>query len=329
MPQFKDIRGHQQIIRHLQNAINLNKVSHAYIFNGEEGSGKNILASTFAMALQCDRKEAEPCLECRSCRQAENRNQPDIIRITHEKPNSIGVEDIRVQLNADIMIKPYSSPYKIYIIDEAEKLTVQAQNALLKTIEEPPAYAVIMLLTTNADEFLPTILSRCVSLNLKTVEDADIKKYLMEELQIPDYQADLCTAFAQGNMGKAIKLASAENFNQIKDETVQLLKYINEMEISEIVEAIKKISTHKLDVQDYFDLIMIWYRDVLLFKATSDVDSLIFKDEVRYIQKQANRSSYEGIEAIINALENAKARLNANVNFDLVMELLLLTIKEN
>jgi len=329
MPQFKYIRGHQQIIRHLQNAINLNKVSHAYIFNGEEGSGKNILASTFAMALQCDRKEAEPCLECRSCRQAENRNQPDIIRITHEKPNSIGVEDIRVQLNADIMIKPYSSPYKIYIIDEAEKLTVQAQNALLKTIEEPPAYAVIMLLTTNADEFLPTILSRCVSLNLKTVEDADIKKYLMEELQIPDYQADLCTAFAQGNMGKAIKLASAENFNQIKDETVQLLKYINEMEISEIVEAIKKISTHKLDVQDYFDLIMIWYRDVLLFKATSDVDSLIFKDEVRYIQKQANRSSYEGIEAIINALENAKARLNANVNFDLVMELLLLTIKEN
>lgn len=329
MPQFKDIRGHQQIIRHLQNAINLNKVSHAYIFNGEEGSGKNILASTFAMALQCDRKEAEPCLECRSCRQAENRNQPDIIRITHEKPNSIGVEDIRVQLNADIMIKPYSSPYKIYIIDEAEKLTVQAQNALLKTIEEPPAYAVIMLLTTNADEFLPTILSRCVSLNLKTVEDADIKKYLMEELQIPDYQADLCTAFAQGNMGKAIKLASAENFNQIKEETVQLLKYINEMEISEIVEAIKKISAHKLDVQDYFDLIMIWYRDVLLFKATSDVDSLIFKDEVRYIQKQANRSSYEGIEAIINALENAKARLNANVNFDLVMELLLLTIKEN
>lgn len=329
MPRFKDITGHQQIIRHLQNAIKLNKVSHAYIFNGEEGSGKNVLAMTFAMALQCEKKLGEPCLECRFCKQAENGNQPDIIKITHEKPNSIGVEDIRVQLNSDIMIKPYSSPYKIYIIDEAEKLTVQAQNALLKTIEEPPAYAVIMLLTSNADEFLPTILSRCISLNLKNVDDSEVKKYLIENLQIPDYKADICAAFAQGNIGKAIKLASAEDFNQIKDETIQLMKYINDMEIGEIVDAVKRISSHKLEVQDYLDLIMIWYRDVLVFKATADANSLIFKDEVRHIQKQANRSSYEGIEAIIHALDTAKARLNANVNFDLVMELLLLTIKEN
>lgn len=329
MAGFRDIIGHQQIIEHLQNAIQLNKVSHAYIFNGEQGAGKKLLADTFAKTLQCREQGTEPCMKCQSCKQAETRNQPDIIYVSHEKPNTVSVEDIREQLNGTISIKPYSSPYKIYIVDEAEKLTVQAQNALLKTIEEPPAYAVILLLTTNADAFLPTILSRCVVLNLKPVQDVLVKKYLMEQMEIPDYQADICVAFAQGNIGKAKKLASSENFTQIKDHALHLIKYIPDMEIYEIIEGIKSISEFKLDIHDYLDIIMIWYRDVLMFKATQDANMLVFEDEVNTIQKQADKSSYEGLERIIHGLEKAKVRLNANVNFDLTMELLLLTIKEN
>lgn len=141
-------------------------MSHAYIINGEKGSGKKLLAGIFAQTLQCQEKGTEPCMHCQSCLQAQSMNQPDIIRVTHEKPNTISVEDIRGQLNGDIQIKPYSSPYKIYIVDEAEKLSPQAQNALLKTIEEPPAYAVILLLTANTGMLLPTILSRCVVLDL-------------------------------------------------------------------------------------------------------------------------------------------------------------------
>ena len=99
-------------------------------------------------------------------------------------------------------------------MDEAEKMNQQAQNALLKTIEEPPAYAVILLLTINAESFLPTILSRCVTLNLKAVPDEKIKKFLMAHYQIPDYQADVCVAFAQGNVGKAIQLAATDDFNE-------------------------------------------------------------------------------------------------------------------
>ena len=142
MAGFSEILGHEQIIEHLQNAIKLQKVSHAYILDGEEGAGKNMLARAFAQTLQCERGGTEPCGECHSCKQAMSGNQPDIITVTHEKPASIGVEDIRGQLCGDIQIKPYSSPYKIYIVDEAEKMTVQAQNALLKAIEEPPAYGV-------------------------------------------------------------------------------------------------------------------------------------------------------------------------------------------
>lgn len=329
MAVFQDIIGQKQLVEHLQNAISAKKVSHAYIINGERSSGKEFIAGIFAQALQCEKGQDNPCGECHSCKQAMSGNQPDIIRVTHEKPNTIGVEDIRNKINNDIGIKPYSSPYKIYIMNEGEKMTVQAQNALLKTIEEPPAYAVIMILTTNLEALLPTVLSRCVVLNMKPVSDELVKKYLMEQLRIPEYKADVCVAFARGNIGKAKALASSEEFDNIKNEAVTLLKYIREMEITDIVTAIRKISEYKMEINDYLDILAVWYRDVLLFKATNDANHLIFKDEIQFIRKIADQSTYEGIEIIIDALEKAKLRLQANVNFDLTIELLLLTIKEN
>ena len=329
MGTFKDVVGHKDIINYIRNAVREDKVSHAYILNGERGAGKKMLADLFAATLLCEKGGPDPCNECHSCRQAESGNHPDIIKVTHEKPNSISVDDIREQVNNTIMIKPYQGPYKVYIIPQADMMTPQAQNALLKTIEEPPEYAVIMLLTENADTLLPTINSRCVMLKLRNIKDTLIKKYLMETMQVPDYKADMCTAFAQGNMGRAIMLANSEHFNEIRDEAVQLLKYINEMELSEIVQAVSRITAYKLEINDYLDIIMIWYRDVLLYKATKDMDKVVFKDQLKYIKERAKRSSYEGIELIIESLEKAKARLKANVNFDLVMELLFLTIKEN
>ena len=329
MAGFQDILGHEQIIEHLQNAIKTDKVSHAYILDGPDMSGKKMIADAFSMTLECEKKGTEPCMECHSCKQALGKNQPDIIYLQHEKPNTISVDDIRSQINNDIGVKPYSSPYKVYIVDEAEKMNVQAQNALLKTIEEPPAYAVILLLTNNAEIFLPTILSRCVRLSLKAVPDEKIKAYLMENYEVPDYKADVCVAFAQGNVGKAIELAESEDFNEIKNSALQLIKRLDDIELYEMTEAVKQISNYKLQINDYFDLMMIWYRDVLLYKATADVNKLIFKEEVYEIKKEASRSSYGGIENILEALEKAKIRLNANVNFDLVIELLLLTIKEN
>ena len=329
MPAFKDIVGHEQIIEHLQNAITMDKVSHAYILNGPDKSGKMMIAEAFARALLCEKQDPDGCGECRSCRQSDDRNNPDIIYVKHDKPNTISVDDIRTQLNNDIVIKPYSNQYKIYIVDEAEKMNQQAQNALLKTIEEPPAYAVIMLLTTNADSFLQTIRSRCITLNLKSVKNDVIKSYLMTEKKIPDYQADVCAAFAQGVVGKAIKLASSDDFNELKESALSLIKRLDDIDLYEMGEAIKQISDYKLQVQDYFDLITVWYRDVLYMKATNDVNGLIFKDEVYDIKKQASKHSYHGIETIIEALDKAKLRINANVNFDLVIELLLMTIKEN
>lgn len=331
MSGFKDVVGHRNIIQYIGNAVTSDTVSHAYILNGEKGAGKKLLANLFAMSLQCQNRESDgdACGKCQSCKQAMSGNQPDIIRVRHEKPTTISVDDIREQLNNDIVIKPYSSRYKVYIIADADMMSVQAQNALLKTIEEPPEYAVIMLLTENAEVLLPTIRSRCVMLKLRNIKDQLVKKYLMEQMEIPDYKADICVAFAQGNMGKAIALATSDYFNEIKEEAVHLLREIDEMQVEDLMEAVKRCTAYKLEISDYLDVISIWYRDVLIYKATKNVDRVVFSDQLKYIKQRASKSSYEGIELILDAIEKAKARLKANVNFELVMELLLLTIKEN
>lgn len=208
-------------------------------------------------------------------------------------------------------------------------MTVQAQNAILKTIEEPPEYAVIILLTDNEQGFLDTIRSRCVLIQLKPVPDEQVKKYLMEHVEIPDYQADICAAFAQGNIGKAERLATSEDFNAIKASAMKLIRKAGTMSISDIIEYVKEVQDYKISIQDYLDILALWYRDMVYFKATKDVNGIIFQDELRTIRETVKLCSYEGVEEVMQAIETAKTRLAANVNFDLTMELLFLVIKEN
>jgi DNA polymerase-3 subunit delta' len=151
----------------------------------------------------------------------------------------------------------------------------------------------------------------------------------MKYVQVPDYKAEVCAAFARGNIGKAKILASSEEFDKIKTEAIALLKHIDEMNINDISKTIKQMNEYKLEINDFLDILAIWYRDALMFKATADANNLIFRDEIRFIKQTASRSTYEGLEIILKALDKAKSRLSANVSFDLTMELLLLTIKEN
>lgn len=325
---FNNVIGHEEIIRHLQNAIKTGKISHSYIFAGEPGSGKRLLAGIYAMTLQCEAGGENACGKCESCKRAIGKNHPDIIMVKHEKPNTISIDEIREQVVNDVDIKPYSSPHKIYIIPDAEIMTPQAQNALLKTIEEPPEYAVIMLLTSNIDGLLPTIRSRCVHLDLKVVDDGLVKKYLMEHLHIPDYQAEIDASFAHGSIGKAKEAATSQEFADITQKALKILKYADSMEVYELTEAIKNLSSEKQNINDYLDIFQFWFRDVLMFKATREIDNLVFKQEINYIREQASQRSYENLEKILEALDKTKVRLRANVNTELALELLFLTIRE-
>lgn len=329
MLELKEILGHEPIKEHFFNAVLTGNISHAYILSGEAGMGKKSLANAFALALLCEKGQADPCRQCHACKQVMSGNHPDLIYVTHEKPASIGVDDVRRQINDTIQVKPYSSAHKIYIVDEAEKMTVQAQNALLKTIEEPPAYAVILLLTTNAEAFLPTILSRCVQLKLKPLKDGEVKDYLVSRMGVELSQAEIYAAFARGNLGKAIHLADSEDFRHLYGELLDLLKNLKKSDISELLERIRKMKEDKLDIHQCLDFMQMWYRDVLMYKTTKDINLLIFKDEFSTVNAMSTVSGYEGLERILTAIDKARIRLDANVNMELVMELLLLTMKEN
>lgn len=329
MHTFNDLIGQEQIKEHLQKALSTNQLNHAYIISGEKGSGKEFIAKIFAAAINCTGEGEKPCCKCHSCMQASAGNHPDIKTIVKDKTTVISVDAIREQINQDAVIRPFGSGKKIYIIKDADNMNPQAQNALLKTIEEPPEYVVFMLLTAYPDRLLPTIHSRCVELTTKSVEPRLVRKFLLEQVGAEDYKVDVCIAFARGNVGKAKQLASSEEFENIKNESVNLLRNIKNMEVDEISDTVARLSELKLSVQDFFDILYIWYRDVLLYKATKDVSNLTFKDEIRDIIKQASESSYDGIETIIEAIDTASRRINAKVNFDLTMELLLLTIRDN
>lgn len=330
----KRVLGQNHIKKHFENAIKMGKISHAYIINGEVGSGKMRLAKDFAKALQCENNAPEnesrsgrACNECKSCKQTESLNQPDIKYVTYEK-TGIGVDEIRVQINSDVDIKPYSSRYKIYIVPESETMTVQAQNALLKTIEEPPEYAIIILLTTNAEIFLPTILSRCVLLNMKPVKDEAIKNQLMSSYGVSAHEASVAAMFSAGNPGKAIKLIASQDFNDLKKCVIESLRSLKDGGMDVVSSNVMQAAEFKKEIQEYFELLRIWFRDILMYKSVNNPDVLIFQEEYQGIREMAENFTFYDIDIILKSITQAEKRVHANVNFDMTLNVLLLTIKE-
>lgn len=326
---YASIIGREDVKQRLKAAAQSDRVAHSYIFSGEAGTGKKYIVKLFAMALQCESHTGEPCMECRSCKLALAGNHPDIVFITHEKPASIGVDEIRKQLVEEAEIRPYCSSKKIYLIPDASKMTVQAQNALLKTLEEPPEYCHIFLIADNTDVLLPTIRSRCVEIGIHPATKEETKAYLTHDMLLPDHDAEMIAVFSQGNIGKARKLANSGDFKEKLAESVRFLKNSKDMDAISRIEFDKKIAADKQGIYDYLELFNIWFRDVLYFKAANDPERLVFRDELKDIRHRAAVSSYEGLMQIIQSIETAKNRLQANVNPELVLELLFLTIWEN
>lgn len=324
MAAFSNIIGHEQLVSYFLRSLEHGNISHAYILSGEDGMGKMTLTKAFAQALLCETRNA--CGHCDSCLRFASGNHPDMIYVTHEKENSIGVEEIRQQVISDTEIRPYYGGYKIYVIDEAEKLTPSAQNALLKTIEEPPEYVIIILLSSHEESFLQTILSRCITLRLRPLSDAAVADYLKQHYALEQHQASIYAAFARGNLGKAITLADSERFMEMHGKTIEILKNIYDRPLYQSLNDLKDL---KDEIHEVLDTMKLWYRDVMVFKATQDSNLLIFKEEQKAIKKMADHSSFNGLDEIQNAIEKAQVRLKANVGFELVAELLLLTLQEN
>ena len=322
-----EILGNDSLLASLRQIAKMQQVSHSYILNGSEGTGKRLIADWFAQLLQCS-GEGKPCGRCMACLQAISGSHPDIIHVGHEKPNLISVDDIRIGINQTMQVRPYSGNYKIYIVDEAEKMNVQAQNALLKTIEEPPDYGVILLLTTNAASFLPTILSRCVRLDVKPLSDEKVVEKLMDR-GIPEADARRIARLSGGSCGQAFSMSESETFRGMSESVFSILRQLDQLRVRDIHEFLGEIGKYRDETENALSLIEFWFRDILVMITGHDAGQLQFREEQENIAREAARISPNGILKVFDAIQETRERLNANVNYELSMELLLLTMRDN
>ena len=328
---FSEIIGQDIIVSHLQNALRTGGVSHAYILNGAKGSGRRMIARSFSAVLMCEdpqedeKGNLEPCGACLACIQTASGSHPDIITLEREKENTIGVNDIR-KMRTDVQIKPYSAAHKVYIIPDAEKMTPAAQNALLKTLEEPPSYAVILLLADGTTAFLPTIRSRCVTLPMRPVPEKAVEECLVERFDASPERARLCARFSGGSIGRAALLLDNENFSALRDRTISFLRDIDQKDAADIAAFAKETAAEGL-TQDLIDFVLTWIRDLLVCRSTNRTENLIFTDEVQYIIEAAPGASWKGLQAASEAVFRARRRLASNVNEELTLQMMLLEIR--
>ncbi len=327
-----DIAGQTVALTHLKNALKKDQISQAYMLIGEPGMGKKTIAESFAESILCEERkpgEYEHCGKCRSCHQVETGNHPDCIFVTHEKSNLISVDEIREQLVSDVEIKPYQSSKKVYIVPDAEMMNEQAQNALLKTLEEPPEYAVIILLVANADLMLPTLLSRSIKLPLAPLPDQVIEEKLIKDYYIQKYRTSSIVKFARGNLGRAIEMSENDDFIEDKNTASDIMKKVVKTESYQWKDWIDELSKDKVRLPFFLGLFMDWYRDILMAKSGAGRERLMFADEESVITEEAGEYDYEGLKYCIEAIEDAQAKVRANVKLSLVLENLFNTLSLN
>lgn len=325
------IYGNDIIKKQLEEDIQYSHIRQAYMLSGEKGLGKKTLVQNFLLTLFClDKDDAtlEPCLKCPECKKILSGNHPDIIFLEHEQGKSIGVDKVRTVVQDTISIRPLSSAYKVYVIADAQLLTLQAQNALLKVLEEPPAYAVFILITDDETRLLETIRSRVTRLQMKPLADSMVRSYLDEYLDARDERSEIAVAFARGNLGRAISLYRDETFSEWYFRLMKIVKNIYEMNPASLrIEVVKLINACP-NLSEALDLLELWYRDLMLYMVTKDMNGLVFFSESKTFRFMASRGSALGAQEIMNRIQIARERLSANVNAELTMELLFLSIKE-
>ena len=291
---FQNILGNNKIKESLQESIKQNKVSHSYLFVGKSGIGKKMIAKEFAKAILClgDNKY---CDNCKSCLEFDGQNNPDFF-IVEPDGNTIKIDQIR-NMQKGVQEKPIISRSKVYIIDNADFMTKEAQNALLKTLEEPPEFVTIILIGENENEFLTTIKSRCMIIHFNSISDSDMEKYLQENYNM-NVTSNMLDVF-QGSIGKAIELKDKQ------EEYLIIEQAIENIEKEDLIDLIKKLDILYTSKDEIFD--MLDYINIILLKKS--------KENVKYTD-------------CIKIVENTKRRIDQNANYDMSIDNMLFNIWE-
>lgn len=306
---FEKIRGQRFAKKYLSNSIKSNMISHAYMFEGPSGVGKNTMARELAATLL----DMENLF-----------NSPDYIEITPDG-NSIKIAQIR-KLQSDILVKPYKS-YKIYVIDEAQKMTVEAQNALLKTLEEPPKYAIIILITNNKESLLDTIKSRCEIIKFTPIPLVEVADYLTQT-GVDKNRASLLANFSRGSMQKAIELSESEDFHIMRDEVQKYVETFLTGSMLDIMDIQNSIEKYKDNITNVLDLLVNYFRDIMMLKENVDSSMIINLDRLVFIKNMSTKITYSQLSKIIDIIEETKNKLRSNCNFNISIQVMTLNIYE-
>lgn len=306
---FRNIIGQEFAKKYLTNSINNNKLSHAYMFEGIDGIGKKKLADEL----------------CKILLNSENiDNSPDYINI-YPDGNSIKIAQIR-KLQTDIIIKPHKD-YKLYILNDAEKMTIEAQNALLKTLEEPPEYAIMILITSNKDALLDTIKSRCEILKFLPISLFDLKEYLIKT-GVEEQRAQLLATFSRGSIKKALELSESAEFAVMRDDIQSYIQTILDRNIVDILEIPGQMDKYKSEIINILDMVINYFRDIMLLKEKVDKSMIINSDKITFVQNMGKKISYSQVSKIIDIIEETKKKIRSNCNFNISIQVMALNIYE-
>ena len=306
---FNNIIGQEFAKKYMTNSIKNNKVNHAYMFEGIDGVGKNLFAKEFGkLLINVDNVD----------------NSPDYINI-EPTGSSIKIAQIR-ELQSDIIIKPHSK-YKIYVINHAEKMTVESQNALLKTLEEPPEYAIIILVTNNKESLLPTIKSRCEIIKFLPISIMELKNYLMDR-GVEEKRSVLLANFSRGSIEKALELSDSSDFSIMRDDIQKYIQYILDKNMVEILNISSDMDKYKDKVIIVLDMMINYFRDIMICKDRADKDMLINGDRITFIQNMSTKITYSQVSKIIDIIEETKRKMRSNCNFSVSIQVMALNIYE-
>ena len=306
---FENIIGQNLPKRYMTNSINNNKISHAYMFEGGEGIGKKEFAKEFASILM---------------KSSNIVNNPDYIEIKPEG-SSIKISQIR-KMQSDIVIKPHSE-YKIYVILNSDKMTLEAQNAILKTLEEPPKYAIIILIANNKEALLDTIKSRCEIIKFTPISEIDLKKYLIKQ-DIDEQRASIAASFSRGSIDKALELSKSSDFSIMREDIQQYIDIILEKDLFDILNTSNIIDKYKGEIHTVLDVMINYFRDVMILKEKIYKDTIINGDRITFVQNINKKISYSQVTKIIDIIEDIKKKLRSNCNFNISMQVMALNIYE-
>ena len=338
---FEDVAGQSHVTITLQNAIKENRIAHAYLFAGPRGTGKTTIAKIFAKAINCT-GENPPCNECSNCKEITLGDHPDVIEIDAASNN--GVNEVR-ELIDKVKYAPINAKYKVYIIDEVHMMTPEAFNALLKTLEEPPAHIVFILATTEPHKILPTIISRCQRFDFQRVDENDIitrLKYVLEEEKV-DYEEEalaIISKLADGGMRDALSILeqclaydrhlTVENINKVygllsNDEKIRLIKLLLTKDMKGVLKTLDHMLSTSIDLkkltQDLIDVL----KDIVIYKNTEDL-SLLFVLHKSDIQQIIPYILVEEAFEMIDIFMDASSHYGQSVDSSTYFELALLKI---